>query len=428
MEPKILASESIVAWVGLDWADQQHVLRLQAAAGDPIESLVLPHRSEALQDWVRQLRARFPEGQIAIALEQSRGPLIYALMGHEFLRLYPVPPKSLAKYREAFYPSGSKNDPSDAGLLLDMLRHHRDRLRLWVADDAPTRQLQRLCEYRRKTVDDITRVSNELTSLLKDYFPQALAWAGELASPLACDLLWQWPSLASLQKASRHRLRQFHLEHGWSAGPALEQRLEQIRSAQPLTQDTAVIEAAILRVEILVSQLRCLRLAVERFQQQISQLYGQHPDYPVFDSFPGAGAVLGPRVLVAWGSDRQRYPDATALQQFSGIAPVTQRSGKSCWVHWRLGCPKFLRQTFHEFAGCSIPWCPWAKAYYQLQKSRGLSHHAAVRALAFKWMRIFFRCWKDRTPYNEQIYLDSLKRRGSPLLRFLTASDAPARP
>ena len=102
-----------------------------------------------------------------------------------------------------------------------------------MADDAPTRQLQRLCEYRRKTVDDIIRVSNELTSLLKDYFPQALAWVGELASPLACDLLWQWPSLASLQKASRHRLRQFHLEHGWSAGPALEQRLEQIARRSP---------------------------------------------------------------------------------------------------------------------------------------------------------------------------------------------------
>ncbi len=137
MEPKILASQSIVAWVGLDWADQEHVIRLQAAAGDCIESLVLPHRAEALQDWVRQLRARFPEGPIAIALEQSRGPLIYALMGYEFLHLYPVPPKSLARYREAFYPSGSKNDPDDAGLLLEMLRHHRDRLRRWVADDVP---------------------------------------------------------------------------------------------------------------------------------------------------------------------------------------------------------------------------------------------------------------------------------------------------
>jgi hypothetical protein len=110
-----------------------------------------------------------------------------------------------------------------------------------------------------------------------------------------------------------------------------------------------------------------------------------------------------------------RYSNVVELQAFSGIAPVTQRSGKSQWVHFRWACPKFLRQTFHEWAAHSIPYSVWARAYYQQQIAKGNDHHAAVRSLAFKWIRIAFRCWKDRVPYNESIYLAALRRRGSAL-------------
>jgi len=103
----------------------------------------------------------------------------------------------------------------------------------------------------------------------------------------------------------------------------------------------------------------------------------------------------------------------------SGIAPVTKRSGKSCVVHRRWACPKFLRQTFHEFAAHSIPQCSWAKAYYDLQRDRGTRHHAAIRALAFKWIRVIYRCWKSKTRYDDSLYLDSLRKRQSPLLDYL---------
>lgn len=104
------------------------------------------------------------------------------------------------------------------------------------------------------------------------------------------------------------------------------------------------------------------------------------------------------------------------MQCLSGIAPVTEASGKSEWVHFRRACPKFLRQTFHEFAACSTRKPGWAKAYYEEQRKNHKSHHAAVRSLAYKWIRILFRCWKDGQPYDEQTYLRALKRTGSPLI------------
>ena len=126
--------------------------------------------------------------------------------------------------------------------------------------------------------------------------------------------------------------------------------------------------------------------------------------------------MLAPRLLAAFGEQRDRYESAAEMQRYVGIAPVTESSGKKRWVHWRLQCPKFLRQTFVEWAAQTIPRSFWAGAYYRQQRAKGCSHQVAVRALAFKWIRILYRCWQDRTPYDESKYLNALKRRGSPLL------------
>jgi transposase len=342
-------------------------------------------------------------------------------MNYDFLLLYPVAPKTVADYRRAFFGSGAKSDPQDADLLLELLRCHRDRLRLWQPDDLLTRQLRLLVEHRRKLVGDRTRLTNRLTNLLKESFPQALEWAGELGRAAACEFLTRWSSLAAVQKASRSLLRHFYLTHFRLPPASLEERLAQIHQARPLTSDPAVLEASALMVSLLAEQLRALRSAIDHLEARIAELFPQHPDHELWGGLPGAGPVLAPRLLVAFGSDRERYQAAQEVQQFSGIAPVTERSGKSCWVHWRWACPKFLRQSFHEFAAQSIPRSLWAKAYYQQQLARGASHQAAVRALAFKWIRILYRCWKNHTPYDERLYLQALVRRGSPLALNLAA-------
>ncbi len=117
-----------------------------------------------------------------------------------------------------------------------------------------------------------------------------------------------------------------------------------------------------------------------------------------------------PRLLAAMGSDRNRFETAVEIQQFSGIAPVTKKSGKMCYVHRRYAFPKFVRQTFHEWARLTIHFSVWAGAYYERQRDIGKRHHAAIRTLAYRWIRIIFHCWQDRVPYDEQIYLASLRR------------------
>ncbi len=145
----------------------------------------------------------------------------------------------------------------------------------------------------------------------------------------------------------------------------------------------------------------------------------EHADAEIFRSFPGAGPALAPRLLAAFGADRQRLESAGQAQAYCGIAPVMVRSGRTCQVRRRWACNTFLRRTFHEFAGLSLRKSAWAKAYYDQMRSRGAKHQAAVRSLAFKWIRILFRCWQTRTLYNEVHYFQQLYRKQSPLLKFM---------
>ncbi|VAX41782.1 hypothetical protein MNBD_PLANCTO02-3175, partial [hydrothermal vent metagenome] len=142
----------------------------------------------------------------------------------------------------------------------------------------------------------------------------------------------------------------------------------------------------------------------------------------IFRSLPGAGDALVPRMIAGMGSDRDRYANAAEVQSHTCIAPVTRSSGKFRSVKKRAACNKFLRQMFHEFAAHSRQWSDWAGAYYRMQKSKGMKHHAAVRALAYKWIRIIFYLWKNHKTYDEQHYLNQLKSKNSPIIQFLETS------
>lgn len=412
----LVKEQQWAACMGLDWGDKEHSIHLRAADGK-MEHCTLEQKPDVLHEWVAQLRQRFQGQKVAIAIEQRKGAVIHALMMYDFLVLYPVNPKALARYREAFRTSGAKDDPDDSELLMDMVSKHRDKLRAWIPDTVEARKLQLLCEQRRKMVNLRVAFTNRITSLLKQYFPQALDWVGDIASIQCCDFLMTWSDLASVQRARKETLRKFYHRHNCRKSSVIDERIAQISSAVPLTNDPAIIEPLGLSVQTYATQLGSLIRAVQQFDKRIAEIFARHPDQEIFDSFPGAGDVCSPRLAAAFGTDRSRWDSSVEMQSYSGIAPVTERSGQSLWIHHRLACPKFIKQTFHEFADQSIRFSKWARAYYDQMRSRGKDHHAALRALAYKWIRILFRCWKERKSYDEQTYIDALRRRGSQLAK-----------
>jgi transposase len=428
--PTPAPAPALAAFVGIDWADQEHAVCLSPADSLTPELSTLAHTPEAIAEWVAALRTRFGGRPVALGLEQSRGALLYALMSYDFLVLYPINPATAKRYRDAFAPSGAKTDPVDARLLWELLVKHRDQLRPWQPSDPTTRQLALLCEHRRDLVHQRTRLVQQLRATLKTYFPQALDWAGEdLATVLAADFLLKWPTLAALQQAKPPTVRAFYYAHRCRRPDLITERLAQIKAATALCTDPAVIAAHQLRAQSLVRQLRPLLAAIAEYDRQIEALFATHPDAAIFRSFPGAADCLAPRLAAAFGTDRDRFPAAAAIAQLSGVAPVTRQSGKFHSVQRRLACAKFLLQTFHEFARCSLKFCEWARCYYEAQRAKGKGHHTAVRALAFKWVRILWRCWRDRVAYHDATYTAALQRHGSPLAqRFATAPVLPTPP
>jgi transposase len=413
------------AFVGIDWADEKHAVCLRAAGSSKLEESTL--RRKDIEEWALGLRERFGGQPIAVCLEQSRGALIYSLMNYDFLVLFPVNPKQVARYREALAPSGHKDDPFDARTICRFVGEHHGNLRRLRPDDPVTQGLKLLNEGRRKWVNNRTAGCNQLQQRLKEVYPLALELASQdIFAPWFLNLLAKFSTQRELCRASPKQLTRFlrPLRGQAEAGP--DPRIALIRAAKPLDVSEAILSAGTLAIVHLVNVIADLNKAVNDYDRQIASLMAKHPEGELFTGLPGAGEALAPRLAAAWGTDRERFESAEQVATWSGIAPIMKKSGKTCVVYQRWICPKFLKQTFHEFARCSIRQSAWARACYNMLLKGGHKHNAAVRALAFKWIRVMFRCWKDRIPYSEEVHLRNLRQSNSPILAFLEPGKIPA--
>lgn len=403
------------AIVGLDWADAKHDICIQAAGADTRVFSQIPHKVDKIDEWAWSM-FRQHGGPIAIALELAKGPIVSALQKYSFFVIYPVNPTTLAKYRKAFNPSGAKDDPTDAEMALDIVLTHPNHFAPLNPQSVEMRTLMTLVEQRRKLMSDRIRITNRLRNALKQYYPQVLDWFDHIDTQLFCEFIKRWPTLAQVKRARRTTLEKFFHDHRMNRKHLIEKRFDAVKSAQPLTTDEAVIVPHRLHALTLVDQLAVALNALETYGREITTVASRHPDIELFNALPGAGPQLAPRLLVAFGEQRDRFVSAAEVQKYAGIAPVTERSGNKNWIHWRWQCSTFLRQTFVEWAAQTINKSYWAGLFYQQQRAKGCTYQAAVRALAFKWIRILYRCWKTRTAYDEATYLRALKERGSPLL------------
>ena len=404
------------AVIGLDWADRKHDICLLEAGQHTPEFSVLEHDPVVIDAWATMLKKRFGSRPIAVCLELARGPIVSALLEYDFFVIFPINPAMLAKYRRAFSPSRAKDDPKDAFLALDLFRHHSDRLVPLRRERPAMRALQSLVQSRRSLVDDRSRLINRLTCALKEYFPQVVRWFRDKYTDVFIDFVTRWPTLDAAKRAHRDTLVDFFHAHNVRSGKVTERRIAAIKVARPLTSDLAVIEPSRLMAEALLAQIAALAQAINRFDAEIAARAAELPDFKIFAALPGAGTALAPRLLAAFGENRDRFPDAASVQKCTGIAPVVERSGNKSWTHWRFIGPTFLRQTFVEWVGETVPHSFWAKAFYDSRRAKGIPHQVILRALAFKWIRILWRCWYDRQPYDEARYLLALQKRRSPII------------
>jgi hypothetical protein len=341
------------AFLAVDWADQKHAFCLQVAGESKKESGQLEQRPDVIGPWIAKLRERFGARLVAVALEQSRGALIHALLSYDFLVLFPLHPNTVARFREAFKSSGCKDDPLDTEQILEILTKHRDLLRPLNPDTVDTRLLGRLVEDRRKLVNMRTGHMEALGACLKEYFPQALELvSGNLSSRLAHDLLSKWPTFEALQKAKPSTLKSFYYGHNVRSPELLEKVLKLAQSPYALTTDSAIVESGSRLAQAYVNLLQSLNGDIDQYDQRIKKVFESHPEAKLFAHLPGAGPVTAPRLCAFFGTDRSRYEAAENVISFTGIGPVTKKSGKSRVIYFRVACPNLIARPSTNSRAC----------------------------------------------------------------------------
>jgi transposase len=325
----------------------------------------------------------------------------------------------LAWYRDPCTPSRATDDPTDAALQLALLRTHRATLQPLRPQRPTRRALAQRVAHRRRVVGDKVRLTNRLPRTRKNSFPHGLHWLQEKDTALFWDVLRRWPTLQAAPRARRAPLATFCRAHPGRSAAVIAPRLQALTSAPPRTTAAGVSAPHALLVQALIAQLHATLQAIAACDTALAQRAQRPPDCSLFQALPGAGPVFAPRLLVAFGAQRDRSTAAADLHKEAGMAPGTARSGTKSWGHGRLQGPQFVRHTFVEWAAASIRHACWAGVFSQQQRDKGTAHQAAVRALAFTWLRILSRCWQERTPYDESVSLQALNNRGASLLQNL---------
>jgi transposase len=402
--------------VSLDRSDRTAALvLLDLRTGACLTESVLDLAPEALDAWWRALRAAYPRATIAVAFEQPAPNLLAFFAPRGPAAIYALNPSATWAYRQSLTVSRARNDQSDARDQALFVKNHLAELTPWTAPAATVVQLERLTLSRRKQVDARTALTNQLQAALKRYFPQALELLHEdIWRPMNLEFLRKWPSAQNLQRVSLPKLRAFYHRHGSRSEARWIHRSALVRSLVPLSEAGPADE---LEVGCLIDQIEVLTASIARHDHAIAQLFaheGARAEQTA--ALPGAGPILAPRIYVALARHAPNCPDAEALAAAVGIAPVTDQSGKMRKVYRRLRCDNHTRQTFIEWAKESWKHSRWAEAFVRQRQARGQAFYAIIRALAYKWIRILWKCWQDRVAYHEETYLARLREKGSPLV------------
>jgi transposase len=295
-----------------------------------------------------------------------------------------------------------------------------------MAQDEATSTLRLLCRDENVLIEQRTALVNQLQAALREYFPLALESFEDWTRPFAWAFVRAFPTAQALSNAGKRQWQKFlHTHKLWWPGRA-EARLELWQKGQQLSFTPAVTKAKSLLALSLVNVLQSLQKQIDQYREQIREAFKKHPDHDIFGSLPGAKDKLAPRLLAEIGARRDAFPDAQSLNCRAGTGPVSFQSGQIRKARIRWACNSFLRHTVHLWADQSRRTCLWAQTYYAAKRANGHSHASALRCLGKRWLKILWRMWQDRMPYQESIHLESLKTHGSFVAELLTAQSAVA--
>jgi transposase len=396
LSPNVIGAEF---FVGIDWAATTHAVCVLDTTGQKIAAFTVEHSATGLTALVRHLARLGEPEDMPIAIERPDGRLVDVLLeaGHPVV---PVKPHAIKTWRESEAGSGAKSDPGDAEVIADYLRCRQRKLTIAVPYSPQTKALRTVVRTRDDLVEMRVAATNQLCALLEAHRPGAKAIFADVESPIALEFLTRYPTARHAAHLGAKRLATFCAKHGYSGRRSGEQLLARLRAAPAGTTEQTLCEAIRDAVTALVTVLKTLGPALKDLGRSVTATLGEHPDAAIFTSLPRSGQINAAQMLAEWGDAREVYDGPESVSALAGATPVTKESGKHRAVHFRWACNKRFRRAVTTFADNSRHESAWAATVYADARARGLDHPHAVRVLARAWIRVIWRCWMDRTPYD----------------------------
>jgi len=408
--------EQKMIYVGIDWADDHHDILITDDSAKTLDQFRIDHTCDGFALLHSHLaNHQTSPGLVLIAIETSRGLLVHELLQKGYT-VYAINPKAVNRYKDRHVLSKAKSDALDALSLGHLLRTDRHLFQPIKPLPEDYRLLDRLCSDLRKVVDEKSRVTNQVISCLKEFYPKALE-TFSLNSQIFIDFLKAFPDHGTLSACTKKTFLAFLKEHRYPY-PTKAEELWKIIQSPTLQPDKVIARSGKLRLGMLLDQLENLKEHITHYEQEIRAILDNLPETNPIKSLPGVGERLAPELVATLGPNSKdghhRFQAAEEIAKLSGCVPVVRESGKWRNVSLRYACVKSLRRTFHDWAFASINYSSWARAFYDYHKEKNQSHCTILRNLGKKWIKILFAVWSKGTSYDEALHIQNLKAKNVP--------------
>lgn len=399
--------------IGIDWSKDHHNVCIMNESGAVLVNFQIPHSPAGLAELEARITPfQLPPAECLVALETAHS-LVMDFVWSRGYAAYVIAPSVVSSSRGRYAASKAHDDERDAWILADLLRTDRQRFVPWRPDGPLVTQMRAKLSLIDALTQASTRYANRLYALLQRYYPQFLGVFSDLQTQIGLQFLIAYPtpehsrtlSFAQFEAfcRARHYSRPQHL-------PELYARLQRPTFApDPLLALTYQNETRFL-AQLLLSLVQQKNTAI----QEVRTLYAAHPDAPIFDSLPGAGDLLAPKLLVMFGDQRERFPAPAVMQSLAGTCPVTAQSGHKRYVYFRRACNHEYRNVAQQFAIASTQAAAWAATYFNMARARGMSKSHAYRCLANRWLGIIWKLWQTHQVYDEDYHVQQIQQHRRP--------------
>jgi transposase len=401
-----MSEEAGLLFIGDDWAEAHHDIEIEDDSGTVLIRRRLPEGLAGITA-LHELVAEYldPAGepdQVQVGIETERGPWVQALLAAGYT-VYAVNPMQVARYRERHSTSGAKSDAADAHVLAEIVRLDRAHHRPIAGDSEIAEHVKVAARAHQTMIWSRVRQVNALRSLLREYYPAALAAFGtDLASADALAVLAAAPSPEQGRRLSQARIETLLGTAGRQRNlAAAAAKICAALSSEQLTARPGVVPAYAASASALIAVLTAMVQQTEVLAGQVEQGFGRHPDVEIYRSQPGLGTILGARALAEFGDDPHRYADARSRRNYSGMSPITKASGTKRVVLARYARNRRLGDALFLQAYSALRCSPGAREFYDRQRARGATHYQALRAVANRLVGILHGCLRHRTLYDE---------------------------